>query len=77
MGINNQHITMYIKNKRGSSRIKACSPFKYSYNLKDLYFEMLTFHILNINFVINEQMNAGFYDLNFQQLVFHQAFFKI
>ena len=30
MKINNQPITMYIKNKRDSSRIKVCSPFELS-----------------------------------------------
>jgi len=34
---------MYIKNKRDSSSIKACSPFELSYKLKDLRFEIAYF----------------------------------
>jgi hypothetical protein len=34
---------MYIKNKRDSSSIKACSPFELSYKLKDLCFEIAYF----------------------------------
>ncbi len=35
--------TMYIKNKRDSSNIKACSPFQHSNKLKDLCFAIAYF----------------------------------
>ena len=35
--------TMYIKNKRDSSNIKACSPFELSCKLKVLCFEIAYF----------------------------------
>ncbi len=36
-------LTMYIKNKRDSSRIKVYSPFQHFCRLKDLYFEIAYF----------------------------------
>ncbi len=39
---------MYIKNKRDSSSIKVCSPFKHPCKQKNYASESLTFHILNV-----------------------------
>ena len=33
---NNQLPTMYIKNRRDSSKFKGCSPFQLSYNLTEM-----------------------------------------
>ncbi len=40
-------ITMYIKNKRDSSSIKACSPLELSCKLKNLCFEIAYFSYSN------------------------------
>ena len=38
-----RHITMYIKNKRDSSSIRVCSPFKLSCKLKNCASKSPTF----------------------------------
>jgi len=74
---------MYIKNKRDSSKpayrlagSRLVSHFIIFASRKIIASKSLTFHILNINYVINEQMNAGFYDLKFSSAGFPSGIFS-
>ncbi len=46
---NNQHITMYIKNKRNSNNIKVCSPSELYRKLKNCASKTATNHILTVS----------------------------